>query len=122
MKRSNLVEGSTTIAVCLAALAVLVLALLLSATVTQAAMIVLPFSPHGAVMLDGAPVPDGTLIQAYCGGNVYRSGLTTAGQYTLDDPRRRSCHAGEGRLRRRRAGVLLHRLGAGRSGHHLGQR
>ena len=90
MKRSSLVEGSTTIAVCLAALAVLVLALLLGATVAQAAMIVLPFSPHGAVTLDSAPVPDGTLVAAYCGGNVYRSGLTTAGQYALaipgDDP------------------------------------
>ena len=76
MKRSNLVEGSTTVAVCLAALAVLVLALLLGATVTQAAPPELPFSPYGIVTIDDAPVPAGTLIAAYCGGNVYRSTLT----------------------------------------------
>ena len=29
------------------------------------------------VIIDGAPVPAGTLVAAYCGGNVYRSTLTT---------------------------------------------
>ena len=36
----------------------------------------LPFSPYGTVTIDGAPVPAGTLVAAYCGGNVYRSTLT----------------------------------------------
>ena len=43
---------------------------------TQAAPPDLPFSPYGIVTIDGAPVPAGTLIAAYCGGNVYRSTFT----------------------------------------------
>ena len=76
---------------CSAILAAALALLLVLAGSAQAAPPALPYSPYGIVTLDGATVPDGTMIAAYCGGNVVRSTQTTthegaAWYYDLDIP------------------------------------
>lgn len=55
----------------------LLIAFVLSGKAGAAAPPMPPYSPYGIVTIDDAPVPDGTLITAYCGGSIYRSTLTT---------------------------------------------